>query len=481
MNAATLPALIQRFFTDRLCVQMEASRHTVAGYRDTFRLLLRFASVRHGKPPVKLTVEDIDADLVADFLVHGETARGNCARSRNTRLAAIRSFFRYVAMTDPTRLLHCQRVLAMPNKRYVKRAVTFLDAEEIAALLAAPDRMTWAGRRDHALLLLAIQTGLRASELVNLRCGDVMLGSGAYIRCMGKGRKERCTPLRRDTAKLLAAWIGDRPDDNRPLFPSIRGERLSRDALEHLVRKHCLTASRACPSIAAKRVTPHTLRHSTAMDLLHHGVDQAVIALWLGHEFGGDHPDLHPRRHADEGKGPRSRRRSGNANEPLPARRPTPRIPRRALIMPNHRMAKARQTGRQQRPCGIIPVTALWPLCRYRHNGHWSGAAHRLNRDLTGGFGSSSYAREELCAEMTGAFVCAAVPTVRHADYLASWLEVLREDNRAIIRAASAASKAADYLLAFRGQDDEAFVEGPAVPAIQRPMSELSLAAEVQP
>ena len=169
MNAATLPALIQRFFTDRLCIQMEASRHTVAGYRDTFRLLLRFASARHGKPPVKLTVEDIDADLVADFLVHGETARGNTARSRNTRLAAIRSFFRYVAMTDPTWLLHCQRILAMPNKRYVKRAVTFLDAEEIAALLAAPDRSTWAGRRDHALLLLAVQTGLRASELVT--CG----------------------------------------------------------------------------------------------------------------------------------------------------------------------------------------------------------------------------------------------------------------------------------------------------------------------
>jgi site-specific recombinase XerD len=208
MNAATLPALIQRFFTDRLCIQMEASSHTVAGYRDTFRLLLRFASVRHGKPPIKLTVEDIDVDVVADFLVHGETARGNSARSRNTRLAAIRSFFRYVAMTDPAWLLHCQRILAMPNKRYVKRAVTFLDAEEIAALLAAPDRSTWAGRRDHALLLLAIQTGLRASELMNLRCGDVALGSGAHIRCMGKGRKERCTPLRRDTAKLLAAWIG---------------------------------------------------------------------------------------------------------------------------------------------------------------------------------------------------------------------------------------------------------------------------------
>src|SRR5271169_1598056 len=203
MTAVTLPALIQRFFTDRLCAQMEASRHTIAGYRDAFRLLLGFASARHNKPPVKLAVEDIDADLVADFLVHGETARGNAARSRNTRLAAIRSFFRYVAMSDPAWLLHCQRILAMPNKRYVKRTVTFLDGDEITALLSAPDRTTWAGRRDHALLLVALQTGLRASELVGLRCGDVVLGTGAHIRCIGKGRKERSTPLRRDTAKLL--------------------------------------------------------------------------------------------------------------------------------------------------------------------------------------------------------------------------------------------------------------------------------------
>lgn len=284
MNAITLPALIQRFFTDRLYTQLEASRHTVAGYRDTFRLLLRYAGAQLGKPPVKLTVEDIDADLVADFLDHTETARGNSARSRNTRLAAIRSFYRFVAMTDPTWLLHCQRILAMPNKRYVKRTVTFLDTDEIAALLAAPDRSTWAGRRDHALLLLAVQTGLRASELVGLTRGDVVLGIGAHIRCLGKGRKERATPLRRDTAKLLATWIGADKGEGKPLFPSIRGERLSRDALEHLVRKHCLTAARTCPSIGAKRVTPHTLRHSNAMDLLHHGVDPAVIALWLGHE-----------------------------------------------------------------------------------------------------------------------------------------------------------------------------------------------------
>jgi integrase/recombinase XerD len=206
MTATSFPALLQRFFTDRLCTQMEASRHTVAGYRDTFRLMIRFASAQCGKLPTKLEIEDLSADLIADFLVHVETARGNAARSRNTRLAAIRSFFRYVAMSDPAWLLHCQRILAMPNKRYVKRTVTFLDGHEITALLSAPDRTTWAGRRDHALLLVALQTGLRASELVGLRCGDVVLGTGAHIRCTGKGRKERSTPLRRDTAKLLQAW-----------------------------------------------------------------------------------------------------------------------------------------------------------------------------------------------------------------------------------------------------------------------------------
>jgi integrase/recombinase XerD len=285
MTASTFPALLQRFFTERLCTQMDASAHTIAGYRDTFRLLLRFASARCGKEPTRLGIEDLDADLIGDFLLHVETARGNGARSRNTRLAAIRSFFRFVAMSEPAWLLHCQRVLAMPNKRYVKRAVTFLDAAEIAALLAAPDRSTWAGRRDYAILLVMLQTGLRASELASLRCDDVVLGTGAHIRCLGKGRKERCTPLRPDTAKVLQAWLKERRGDaDQPLFPSIRGHTLSRDALEHLVRKHSLTASRTCPSLAAKRISPHTLRHSTAMELLQHGVDQSVIALWLGHE-----------------------------------------------------------------------------------------------------------------------------------------------------------------------------------------------------
>ena len=197
MTASTFPALLQRFFTDRLCTQMEASAHTVAGYRDTFRLLLRFASEQRGKVPTKLGIEDLDADLIGDFLLHVETSRGNGARSRNTRLAAIRSFFRYVAMNEPTWLLHCQRILAMPSKRYVKRTVMFLDANEMAALLAAPDRSKWAGRRDHVILLVALQTGLRASELAGLRCKDVVLGVGAHIKCMGKGRKERSTPLRR--------------------------------------------------------------------------------------------------------------------------------------------------------------------------------------------------------------------------------------------------------------------------------------------
>lgn len=285
MTTSTFPALLQRFFTERLCTQMSASPNTIAGYRDTFRLLLRYASAQLGKPPTRLRLEELDADLVADFLTHVETERRNDARSRNTRLAAIRSFFRFVAMNEPAYLLHCQRILAMPSKRHVKRAVSFLGAEQIAALLATPDRSTWMGRRDHMILLVALQTGLRASELIGLRRRDVVLGVGAHIRCDGKGRKERCTPIRRETARLMGAWLeerGGRPD--QPLFPTMRGDPLSRDALERLVRRHGETAARSCPSLKGRRVSPHVLRHSTAMELLRHGVDQSVIAPWLGHE-----------------------------------------------------------------------------------------------------------------------------------------------------------------------------------------------------
>jgi integrase/recombinase XerD len=264
---------------------MEASENTIAGYRDTFRLLLHFAGEQLRKPPTRLRIEDLSAELIGDFLMHVETVRRNGARSRNTRLAAIRSFFRYVAMNEPAHMLHCQRILTMPGKRYVKRTVSFLDREEITALLATPDRSTWVGRRDFAILLVALQTGLRASELISLRCKDVVPGIGAHIRCTGKGRKERSTPLRRDTVSVLEQWLRERcGSDDQPLFPSIRGDRLSRDALEHLVHKYAIVASASCPSLKAKRVSPHILRHSTAMELLQHGVDQTVIALWLGHE-----------------------------------------------------------------------------------------------------------------------------------------------------------------------------------------------------
>ena len=285
MTTTTLPALIQQFFTDRLCTQMQASPNTIAGYRDTLRLLLRFASERTGRAPTKLKIEDLDADRVGEFLAHVERERRNSARTRNTRLAAIRSLFRFVAMNEPAYMLHCQRILAMPSKRYVRRTVEFLDHAEIDALLAAPDCSTWVGRRDHAILMVALQTGLRASELINLRRCDIVAGTGAHIRCEGKGRKQRCTPLRQETLKVLEAWLREGAGtESDPLFSTNRGTRLSRDALEDIVRRHASSASRSCPSLAGKRVSPHVLRHSTAMELLHHGVDQSVIALWLGHE-----------------------------------------------------------------------------------------------------------------------------------------------------------------------------------------------------
>lgn len=285
MTSASFPALVQGFFTDRLLRQRRASPHTIAGYRDTFRLLLRFAAERLRKPPTELTIDNLDASFIGNFLDHLEVSRGNSARTRNARLAAIRSFFRYVALSEPACALLCQRVLAMPNKRHERRCVEFLTRTEVQAVLTAPDASTWTGRRDRTLLLVAVQTGLRVSELINLRSQDVVLGTGAHVRCEGKGRKQRCTPLRKDAAAMVKTWMRERrglPDD--PVFPSLRGGPLSRDAVERLVAKYTATARRRCPSLARKRVTPHVLRHTAAMDLLQHGVDRSVIALWLGHE-----------------------------------------------------------------------------------------------------------------------------------------------------------------------------------------------------
>lgn len=281
----TLSALIQSFFTDRLCTQMDASSHTIASYRDTFRLLLKFAGEKAGKSPMALTIEELDVEMIGFFLDDIENVRKNSARSRNTRLAAIRSFFRYVALQEPASMFHCQKILSMPSKRYIRRNVEFLDPQEMQGLINAPDCSTWIGRRDHAILIIALQTGLRASELVKLRCCDIVLETGAHVRCEGKGRKLRATPLRRETVTVMKNWLKERRgSEHDPLFPTMRGDQMSRDALEHLVKRHIKTAAKSCPSLVGKRVSPHVLRHSTAMDLLHHGVDQAVIALWLGHE-----------------------------------------------------------------------------------------------------------------------------------------------------------------------------------------------------
>jgi site-specific recombinase XerD len=282
---ANLSGLVQAFFTDRLLRQRRASPNTVAGYRDTFRLLLRFAQERLGKTPTKLSLEDLDVAFVGDFLDHLEEQRGNGARSRNTRLAAIHSFFRYVSFQEPAHAEQCRRVLAIPSKCYQRRQIEYRTGPEIGALLAAPDKTTWMGRRDRALLLVGVQTGLRVSELIGLRREDVVLGAGAYVRCEGKGRKQRCTPLRQEAAEVMAQWLRECPGaPTAPAFPSSRGGPLSRDAVERLVARHQRTAERYCPSLKRKKVTPHVLRHTAAMQLLEHGVDRSVIALWLGHE-----------------------------------------------------------------------------------------------------------------------------------------------------------------------------------------------------
>lgn len=285
MTAANLPALLQRFFTDRLLSQLGASSHTVVSYRDTFKLLLAFASPRLRRPPFRLRLEDIDAALLGDFLDDLEKARANTTKTRNTRLAAVRAFFRFVSYAEPAYSLQCQRILAIPTKRHERRPVDFLSEEETAALIAAPDRNTWNGRRDGVLLLVATETGLRNAELRSLQRRDVEFGAGAHVRCSGKGRKMRCTPLRRDVASALESWLVEcRGGPDTPVFPSSRGGFLSADALQALVARHVATASAKCSALAGRSITPHTLRHTTAMALLRRGVDQTVIALWLGHE-----------------------------------------------------------------------------------------------------------------------------------------------------------------------------------------------------
>jgi integrase/recombinase XerD len=278
-------ALLESFFTDRLMKQRRASPHTIASYRDTFRLLLKYIQRNCGKTPSNITLGDLNAPLISNFLNYLEQQRSNKARSRNIRLAAIRSFFRYVAFEEPGHAELIQRVLAIPSKRWHRCLVSFLSREETDVLVNTPDRQTYLGRRDHTLLLLAVQTGLRVSELTGLKCRDVVMGTGTHLNCHGKGRKERCVPLTKYTAAVMRSWLNERcgnPDD--PLFINARGHELSRDGVTYILKKYVKVAQQKCPSLNKKRVSPHVLRHTTAVNLLQAGVDQSLIALWLGHE-----------------------------------------------------------------------------------------------------------------------------------------------------------------------------------------------------
>ena len=281
----SLAPTLQAFFTDRLVKQRRASSFTVEAYRDTFRLLLAFIHQHNGKAPSELDIDDLDATMIGAFLQHLEQGRGNSVRTRNARLAALHSFFRFASFRHPEHAALIQRVLAIPPKRYDRALVTFLTRAEVDALLAAPDRSRWTGRRDCTLLVVAVQTGLRVSELATLTCQDVHLEVGAHVRCHGKGRKERITPLTTQTVALLRVWMQERcglPGD--PLFPTSRGKPLSTDAIAFLVSKYTVLAKHSCPSLHSKQVSPHVLRHTCAMQLLQAGVDTSVIALWLGHE-----------------------------------------------------------------------------------------------------------------------------------------------------------------------------------------------------
>lgn len=281
---SALAPTLQAFFTERLTRQRLVSPHTIAAYRDTLRLLLTFAAKRTGIPPSRLDLADLDAPLIGNFLDHLEHERGNSVRTRNARLAAIHSLFRFATLQHPEHVDSISRVLAIPPKRCEQALITHLTDDEVDALIAACNRDTWTGRRDHALLLLAVQTGLRISELTGLTRRDVHLGVGAHVACHGKGRKDRITPLTATTVAVLQAWLTEQAaEPAAPLFPTRCGQPLSRDAVEHRITHYAGIAALRCPSMRTKTITAHVLRHTTAMRLLHAGVDTSVIALWLGH------------------------------------------------------------------------------------------------------------------------------------------------------------------------------------------------------
>lgn len=284
-SSSNLASILESFFIERLMTQKRVSKETIFSYRDTFRLLLRYAQRELGKKPSKLLLNDLDAPLICKFLNYLEEERHNTPRTRNHRLAVIRSFFSYASFQEPQLSAHIQRVLAIPTKRYQRREIDFLTVDEVDAILDAIDRSSWLGRRNHALISLAIHTGLRVSELINLCCNDVTLGGGAYIHCTGKGRKDRSMPLGKTVSAIIEHWLGegcDKPSD--PLFSTRQGNKLSRDTVAYILSKYVSLAGQRCLSLLKKRVSPHVLRHTAAVHLLQSGVDLSVIALWLGHE-----------------------------------------------------------------------------------------------------------------------------------------------------------------------------------------------------
>ena len=278
--------LIQKFFTERLNQQLQASHQTVSSYRDTLKLLLLFVKEKINKNPYEIDLEDIDSKIIGNFLNHLEEKRGNSVRTRNTRLAAIHSFFRFISYFEPSYSEQIQRIMSIPQKKYKRRIVTYLTDEEIKALLGTPDKSTWLGRRDYTLLVVGVHTGLRVSELIGLKIDQIKWGTGAHIRCLGKGRKERCTPLTQHVQKILRDWVQRRTDKNTSqwVFPSRVGAQLSRDIVGKIIKKYKAKAQETCPSLREKNVTPHVLRHTTAVQLLQANVDTSLIALFLGHE-----------------------------------------------------------------------------------------------------------------------------------------------------------------------------------------------------
>lgn len=333
MNGDLAP-IVESFFTDRLIQQRRVSPETISSYRTTFRLLLEFVQRQLHKQPCALDLADLDATMITAFLAHLERDRHNTARTRNTRLAAIRSMFRYAALRHPEHSALIQEVLAVPDKRSERVSVTYLTDIEVDALLAAADRRTWTGRRDHTLLAVAAQTGMRLSELTGLTCSDAQLGRGAHIRCLGKGRKQRSTPLTTATASLVGEWLKENGSEpSAPLFPTIRNARLSADAVQALVFKHVTRAARSCPSLLNKHVTPHTLRHTAAMRLIHAGVDPIVVSM-AGPREHPKHQRLRTRRHDPKGTCPRPNGPLHRQTRPLPSTRPPPGLSRSPLIMP---------------------------------------------------------------------------------------------------------------------------------------------------